>query len=76
MIEHSEAWQSFRNLNFESPLESDFSYNKKSFVSRTVMIQRALHSLDPVNILHAQNLCVRHTENLPRASEVKVFAKN
>ena len=46
MIEHSEAWQSFKDLNFKNPLESHFSFNKKCFVSRTVMIQRALHFPD------------------------------
>ena len=27
MIEYSEAWQSFRDLNFKNPLESHFSFN-------------------------------------------------
>ena len=46
MVEYSEAWQSFRDLNFKNSLESHFSFNKKCLVGRTVMIQRALHSPD------------------------------
>ena len=46
IIEYSEARQSFRDLNFKSPLESHFSFNKKCFVDRTVMIQSAQHSPD------------------------------
>ena len=46
MIEYSAAWQSFRFLNLTNPLESHFSFNKKCFVGRTVMIQCALHSPD------------------------------
>ena len=46
MIEYSEAWQSFRDLTFKNPLESHFSFNKKCFVDRTVMIQNALHFHD------------------------------
>ena len=48
MIEYSEAWQSFRDLNFKNPLESHFSCNKKCFVSHKVIIQSALYSSDPV----------------------------
>ena len=46
MIEYSEAWQSFRDLNFKNPLESHFSFNKKCFVGRPVMNQNALHFPD------------------------------
>ena len=43
MIQYSGAWQSFRDLHFKNPLESHFSFNKKCFVSRTVLIQCVLH---------------------------------
>ena len=47
MIKDSEAWQSCsRDMNFKNPLESHFSFNKKCFVDRTVMIQSALHFPD------------------------------
>ena len=46
MIEYSEAWQSFRDLNFKNPLESHFSFNKKCFVGRPVMNQNAIHFPD------------------------------
>ena len=46
MIEYSVAWQSSRYLNLKNPLESPFSFDKKCFVGRTVMIQCALHFLD------------------------------
>ena len=48
MTEYSETWQSLRNLNFKNPLESHFSFNKKCFVGRTVMIQSALQFPDLV----------------------------
>ena len=46
MIEYSEDWQSFRDLNFKNPLESHFSFNKNCFVGRTVQIRSALHYPD------------------------------
>ena len=46
MTGYSEVWQSYRYLNLKNPLESHFSFNKKSFVSRTVTIQSALHYPD------------------------------
>ena len=44
MAEYTEACLScFRDLNFKNPLESHFSFNKKCFVGRAVLIQCALH---------------------------------
>ena len=48
MIEYSEVWQSSRDLNLKNPLESHFSFNKKCFVSHTILIQNMLHFSDPV----------------------------
>ena len=48
MTDYFETLQIFRDLNFKNPLESHFSFNKKCFVGRTVMIQSALHSPDLV----------------------------
>ena len=75
MIEHSEAWQSFRDLNFKNPLESHFSFNKKCFVGRMVLIQSAPHFPD-LGECFAYSKRMRTTrENVLRASEIKVFAK-
>ena len=46
MIEYSETWKNFRDLNFKNPLEGHFIFNKKCFVSHKVMIQCALHFPD------------------------------
>ena len=48
MIEYSEAWQSFRDLTFENPLKSHFSFNKKCLVGRMVMNQSVLYFPDLV----------------------------
>ena len=46
MAEYSDAWQSFRSLIFKNLLESHFSFNKKCFVGRMVLIQSALYFPD------------------------------
>ena len=79
MIESSEGWQSSRDSNLKNPLESHFSFNKKCFVSHTILIQSALHLSDPVECFtysESPNICVRHIENFLRGSEVKFFTKN
>ena len=47
MMESFETWQSLRDLNFNNPLESQFSFNRKCLVGRMVMNQSALHFPDP-----------------------------
>ena len=76
MIEYSEAWQSFRDLNFKNPLESHFSCNKKCFVSHKVIIQSALYSSDPVQCFtNSERMRMTH-RNFLRASQINVLAKN
>ena len=74
MTDYSEVWQSFRYLNLKNPLESHFSFNKKSFVSRTVTIQSALHYPDLGQCFTNSERI--HTTHFLRAPKVKVFAKN
>ena len=41
ITEYPETWQNFTNLNFKNPVECLFSFDKKRFAGRTVIIQSA-----------------------------------
>ena len=76
MAGYSEVWRNYKCLNLKNPLESHFSFNKKSFVGRTVTIQSALHYTDLGQCFTNSERYMRRMTHFLQASKVKVFAKN